>query len=412
MQYQSRRADPPDRRADRGGARAFVELHPHLAERLGIADGERVTVSHPARAGLAGRAGHRHDPPGHRLRAVPLGRQAARQHPHQRRARPGLADAGVQGLRRPARPARRGGPVTRVVVVGNGMAGARSSTSCCAATGASRSPSSAPSSSRPTTGSCCPTCSPGSAGTATSSCRLVDGAVRRLGAEVVAIDRGARTVTVADGAAHAYDALVLATGSTPVVPPVHGIAGPAGKLLDGVLRLPHPRRLRRHRRARRAGDAGGRRRRRPARARGGPRAAAARAAASTSCTAWATSWTCSSTRSAARSCAARSSGSASACTSARSPVGSPAAAASPAWASPTAAHVDGDLVVLACGVRPEVDLARRRRPRRRARRRRRRRAAHQTTRPSTRSASAPSTAVRCTAWSRPPGSRPRSSPTC
>jgi NAD(P)H-nitrite reductase large subunit len=60
------------------------------------------------------------------------------------------------------------------------------------------------------------------------------GAVRRLGAEVVGVDRGARTVTVADGAAYAYDALVLATGSTAVVPPVHGIAGPSGKLLEGV----------------------------------------------------------------------------------------------------------------------------------------------------------------------------------
>ena len=37
------------------------------------------------------------DPAGHRLRAVPLGR---RQPAHQRRARPDLADAGVQGLRR------------------------------------------------------------------------------------------------------------------------------------------------------------------------------------------------------------------------------------------------------------------------------------------------------------------------
>ncbi|MCW2777953.1 MAG: nitrite reductase large subunit, partial [Frankiales bacterium] len=31
-----------------------------------------------------------------------------------------------------------------------------------------------------------------------------------------------------------YDALVLATGSTAVVPPVHGIAGPSGQLLPGV----------------------------------------------------------------------------------------------------------------------------------------------------------------------------------
>jgi assimilatory nitrate reductase electron transfer subunit len=60
------------------------------------------------------------------------------------------------------------------------------------------------------------------------------GVVCRLGAEVTAIDRGARTVTVADGSAYAYDELVIATGSVPVVPPVHGIAGPSGRLLDGV----------------------------------------------------------------------------------------------------------------------------------------------------------------------------------
>lgn len=59
-------------------------------------------------------------------------------------------------------------------------------------------------------------------------------AVRRLGTEVVAVDRGARTVTTSDGSAWAYDALVLATGSTAVVPPVHGIAGPSGRLLEGV----------------------------------------------------------------------------------------------------------------------------------------------------------------------------------
>jgi NAD(P)H-nitrite reductase large subunit len=64
--------------------------------------------------------------------------------------------------------------------------------------------------------------------------RTVDGAVRRLGTEVVGVDREARTVLAADGTTTAYDALVLATGSLPIVPPVHGIAGPDGKLLDGV----------------------------------------------------------------------------------------------------------------------------------------------------------------------------------
>ncbi|HUR51856.1 MAG TPA: FAD-dependent oxidoreductase [Mycobacteriales bacterium] len=64
--------------------------------------------------------------------------------------------------------------------------------------------------------------------------RAVDGAVRRLGTEVVAVDRDSKAVVAADGSSTPYDALVLATGSVPVVPPVQGIAGPDGKLLDGV----------------------------------------------------------------------------------------------------------------------------------------------------------------------------------
>ena len=64
--------------------------------------------------------------------------------------------------------------------------------------------------------------------------RAVDGAVRRLGTEVIGIDRDSKTVLTTDGIVTPYDQLVLATGSLPVVPPVHGIAGPSGKLLDGV----------------------------------------------------------------------------------------------------------------------------------------------------------------------------------
>jgi len=44
----------------------------------------------------------------------------------------------------------------------------------------------------------------------------------RLNARAVAIDRGARTVTLASGEVLAYDKLVLATGSYPFVPPVPG----------------------------------------------------------------------------------------------------------------------------------------------------------------------------------------------
>ncbi|GAA2352637.1 nitrite reductase large subunit NirB [Saccharopolyspora halophila] len=44
----------------------------------------------------------------------------------------------------------------------------------------------------------------------------------RLGATASAVDTGARTVTLADGEPLTYDALVLATGSRPFVPPVPG----------------------------------------------------------------------------------------------------------------------------------------------------------------------------------------------
>lgn len=43
------------------------------------------------------------------------------------------------------------------------------------------------------------------------------------GTRVLTIDRAARTVTTDDGRAWPYDALVLATGSAPVVPPIEGV---------------------------------------------------------------------------------------------------------------------------------------------------------------------------------------------
>ncbi len=60
------------------------------------------------------------------------------------------------------------------------------------------------------------------------------GPVRRLGVVATRIDRGAREVHAADGTVTPYDVLVLATGSSAFVPPVQGIAGPSGRLLDGV----------------------------------------------------------------------------------------------------------------------------------------------------------------------------------
>ncbi|MFF0311582.1 nitrite reductase large subunit NirB [Streptosporangium sp. NPDC004379] len=49
-----------------------------------------------------------------------------------------------------------------------------------------------------------------------------EGVELRLGHPVTGIDRDARTVTTADGRAEPYDTLVLATGSSPFVPPVAG----------------------------------------------------------------------------------------------------------------------------------------------------------------------------------------------
>src|SRR5207248_11323434 len=48
----------------------------------------------------------------------------------------------------------------------------------------------------------------------------------RLGDPAVSIDAAGRTVTSASGLVTPYDALVLATGSTPFVPPIDGGTGP------------------------------------------------------------------------------------------------------------------------------------------------------------------------------------------
>ncbi|MDX2558735.1 FAD-dependent oxidoreductase [Streptomyces sp. TX20-6-3] len=57
----------------------------------------------------------------------------------------------------------------------------------------------------------------------------------RLGVRAVRIDRAARTVECADGSLVGYDRLVLATGSNPVLPPLRGLRGPGGaELPEGV----------------------------------------------------------------------------------------------------------------------------------------------------------------------------------
>ena len=58
--------------------------------------------------------------------------------------------------------------------------------------------------------------------------------VVHAGVSVTSIDRRAKTVTAADGTVAAYDVLVLATGSRPWTPPIHGLQ-PNGKPIDGVI---------------------------------------------------------------------------------------------------------------------------------------------------------------------------------
>ncbi|MGW4562783.1 NAD(P)/FAD-dependent oxidoreductase [Streptomyces sp. NPDC004561] len=55
-----------------------------------------------------------------------------------------------------------------------------------------------------------------------------------LRARVTGIDRAARTVGCADGTSIAYDTLVLATGSNPVLPPLRGLFTPDHRLPEGV----------------------------------------------------------------------------------------------------------------------------------------------------------------------------------
>jgi nitrite reductase (NADH) large subunit len=54
------------------------------------------------------------------------------------------------------------------------------------------------------------------------------------GVQVVGIDRRRRTIATADGATHAYDTLVIATGSRPFFPPVDGLQLEDGALKPGV----------------------------------------------------------------------------------------------------------------------------------------------------------------------------------
>ncbi|MEU6687339.1 FAD-dependent oxidoreductase [Streptomyces sp. NPDC046832] len=57
---------------------------------------------------------------------------------------------------------------------------------------------------------------------------------RLLRGRVVGVDRGRRTVACADGTVIAYDRLVLATGSNPVLPPLRGLFTENHELPEGV----------------------------------------------------------------------------------------------------------------------------------------------------------------------------------
>jgi assimilatory nitrate reductase electron transfer subunit len=60
----------------------------------------------------------------------------------------------------------------------------------------------------------------------------------RLGAPAVSLDRPRREVSTSDGAVFGYDALVLATGSTAIVPPIDGLADPlVFRTLDDCRRI-------------------------------------------------------------------------------------------------------------------------------------------------------------------------------
>jgi assimilatory nitrate reductase catalytic subunit len=207
---------------------SFVEVHPDTARRAGRG---RVGPSRlTPRYGAGPSALRRVAAARHGVLAVPLRRRAGRQPHHQPGTGPDQPDAGVQGLRRALGI---GGAVmsSRVVVVGNGLVGARFADEV-----RRRDPDGARVRLTVVGAEPGPAYNRVLLSTVLAgdlSARAVqlypDGwAARqqinlRTGVTVTAIERDQRTVRTIDGDAEPYDELVLATGSRAWLPPVPGL---------------------------------------------------------------------------------------------------------------------------------------------------------------------------------------------
>ncbi len=226
-QYQSgaqtrRVRDLPD-------AGPFIEIHPMLADRIGAYDGDPVIVTTRRGELKAPARVTDHDPAGHGLRAVPLGR---RQPAHQRRPRPDQPDARVQGL------CLRGARMSeRIVVVGNGMAATRLVEELVA-TGSDHDITVLGEEPHPSYNRIL-------LSAVLEGTHRADGITLRapewyaergvdlrLGKRVLQIDPERRDAMLVDGTCLDYDRLVLATGSIPSLPPIRGLVRMDGRL-DG-----------------------------------------------------------------------------------------------------------------------------------------------------------------------------------
>src|SRR5690606_20546856 len=221
-----RGADPAGRRPHRRGRGTVRGTAPRHRRPARGGGGRRGHGDQPAGPDAGpGEAGGDY-PAGHRVRAVPLARRRPGELADRGRARPGVEDAGVQGLRGPggAGVMSADGPT---VVVGNGMAGARGAAGLrdrgrerVIVFGAETEPAYNR-----------VLLSQVLAGKVTEpDVALLETAGRGVevhrGHRVVAIDRAAATVTVHGPAGTGqvrYAHLVLATGSSPVIPALAGL---------------------------------------------------------------------------------------------------------------------------------------------------------------------------------------------